>query len=360
MTTRCSGKHPSRGLPIAVSTDRVPTRDHDLLPQKLHVEKTGLPCIRLESRVSCFAHVSRSDKDEPRGDTCIVPTSAPRNAQEKWFISARDRNFINAWGDSSPLELGRVMPNECWQGCEAPLANASVGVPQTKAPSSVFGTMRRDPQEETLRAEGDIIGSTSPALEEIEKPNPQGAFAMGQPCGDTSKRSLKDHVGTPLRTGRSVAIVAPFGVHTHPRVAHTTEDSARATITPTKGRTGPDGVDRSESEVPHSAVGDGCPDAVFFESAARSGQRGKWMATIITSLESLSLEEALAYLDSAEGDELSAAFSLARDRNLLDGDESEPDEAEVHHALFLLRRARGLNAPSFDLMRVQLRRLVAA
>ncbi len=84
------------------------------------------------------------------------------------------------------------------------------------------------------------------------------------------------------------------------------------------------------------------------------------MATIITSLESLSLEEALAYLDSAEGDELTAAFSLARDRNLLDGDTDDPDEAEVHHALFLLRRARGLNAPSFDLMRVQLKKLVAA
>jgi hypothetical protein len=84
------------------------------------------------------------------------------------------------------------------------------------------------------------------------------------------------------------------------------------------------------------------------------------MATIITSLESLSLEQALAYLDSAEGDELSAAFALAKDRNLLDGDTDEPDEAEVHHALFLMRRARGLNAPSFDLMRVQLRRLVAA
>jgi hypothetical protein len=82
--------------------------------------------------------------------------------------------------------------------------------------------------------------------------------------------------------------------------------------------------------------------------------------TIITSLESLSLEEALVYLDSAEGDELSAAYSLAKDRNLLDGDTSEPDEAEVHHALFLLRRARGLNAPSFDLMRIQLRRLIAA
>lgn len=84
------------------------------------------------------------------------------------------------------------------------------------------------------------------------------------------------------------------------------------------------------------------------------------MTPIINSLDALSLEEALAYLDSAEGDELSAAYALARDRNLLDGDTNEPDEAEVHHALFLLRRARGLNAPSFDLMRVQLRRLVAA
>jgi hypothetical protein len=74
----------------------------------------------------------------------------------------------------------------------------------------------------------------------------------------------------------------------------------------------------------------------------------------------VTLEEALAYLDTAEGDELSAAFALAKDRNLLDGDSGDPDEAEVHHALFLLRRARGLNAPSFDLMRVQLRRLVAA
>jgi len=82
---------------------------------------------------------------------------------------------------------------------------------------------------------------------------------------------------------------------------------------------------------------------------------------VITTLESVSLEEALAYLDSAEGDELSAAYALAVDRNLLDdGPAKEPDEAEVHHALFLLRRARGLSAPSFDLMRVQLRRLVAA
>ena len=88
--------------------------------------------------------------------------------------------------------------------------------------------------------------------------------------------------------------------------------------------------------------------------------RMKAGTTIITSLESLSLDESLSYLDSANGDELAAAFALAKDRNLLDGSENEPDEAEVHHALFLLRRARGLDAPSFDLMRVQLRRLVAA
>ena len=80
----------------------------------------------------------------------------------------------------------------------------------------------------------------------------------------------------------------------------------------------------------------------------------------IATLESVSLEEALSYLDSAEGDELAAAYALAKDRNLLDGANKEPDDAEVHHALFLLRRARGLSAPSFDLMRVQLRQRVAA
>lgn len=84
------------------------------------------------------------------------------------------------------------------------------------------------------------------------------------------------------------------------------------------------------------------------------------MTKIIDSLENVSLEEALAYLDTAEGDELAAATALAQDRNLLAGSETGPDEAEVHHALFLLRRARGLTAPSFDLMRVQLRQRDAA
>jgi len=82
---------------------------------------------------------------------------------------------------------------------------------------------------------------------------------------------------------------------------------------------------------------------------------------IIKSLEEVTLEEALQYLETAEGDELAAAITLAKDRHLLDeSNPGEPDEAEVHHALFMLRRARGLSAPSFDLMRVQLRRLLAA
>lgn len=80
----------------------------------------------------------------------------------------------------------------------------------------------------------------------------------------------------------------------------------------------------------------------------------------IASLASLSLNEALAYLDETDGDELEAAYELARDRNRLDGSTSEPDETEVHQALFLLRRARGLTPPSFDLMRVQLRQRLAA
>jgi hypothetical protein len=80
----------------------------------------------------------------------------------------------------------------------------------------------------------------------------------------------------------------------------------------------------------------------------------------IRSLETVSAEEAEAYLEHTKGDELNAAYALACDRNRLDGSIAPPDEAEVHHALFLLCRARGKHAPSFDEMRVELRRRAAA
>jgi hypothetical protein len=79
----------------------------------------------------------------------------------------------------------------------------------------------------------------------------------------------------------------------------------------------------------------------------------------IRSLETVTLDEAVAYLEHARGDELDAAHALAWDRNRLDGSHAPPDAAEVHHALFLLCRARGQHPPSFDAMRVELRRRAA-
>jgi hypothetical protein len=83
----------------------------------------------------------------------------------------------------------------------------------------------------------------------------------------------------------------------------------------------------------------------------------------IESLTTVTLSEARAYVAFAGGDELRAAVRLAEDRSALAGEGprvSTPDETEVHHALFLLRRARGQAAPSFDSMRIDLRKKLAA
>jgi hypothetical protein len=90
------------------------------------------------------------------------------------------------------------------------------------------------------------------------------------------------------------------------------------------------------------------------------GSEGMKRKPSIKSLETVSLEEATAYLEHCGGDELGAAYALACDRNRLDGSIAPPDDAEVHHALFLLCRARGKRASSFDEMRVALRRRIAA
>ena len=74
----------------------------------------------------------------------------------------------------------------------------------------------------------------------------------------------------------------------------------------------------------------------------------------IRTLATVTTDESIAYLAAAKGDELDAALLLAIDRNLLASSPTAPDDAEVHHALYLMRKARGLDAPSFDLMRVQL------
>jgi hypothetical protein len=74
----------------------------------------------------------------------------------------------------------------------------------------------------------------------------------------------------------------------------------------------------------------------------------------------LTLSDANRYLRNAGGDELHAAIDAATEYLRQNGSTAGPDEIEIHHALFLLRRARGLGAPSFDAMRVELRGLLAA
>ena len=93
---------------------------------------------------------------------------------------------------------------------------------------------------------------------------------------------------------------------------------------------------------------------------AGEGANGMRRTPSIHSLETVTAEEAAAYLEHSGGDELSAACTLAWDRNRLDGSHAPPDDPEIHHALFLLCRARGKTSPSFDTMRVELRRRVAA
>jgi len=159
--------------------------------------------------------------------------------------------------------------------------------------------------------------------------------------------------------------VAQLGVNAIARVTHANRASAAAEEIESGCHDAPsDDSMTAACSAPNTTTGDGCPGGVpptkrLHGIVPRSPE--VWLMNHqIASLETVSLEEALAYLDTAEGDELQAAYALAKDRNQLDGSGAEPDDAEVHHALFLLRRARGLDAPSFDLMRIQLKRLVAA
>jgi len=102
------------------------------------------------------------------------------------------------------------------------------------------------------------------------------------------------------------------------------------------------------------------PLARHSQSVLGTGEEEKMMQRpMLSDLTSFTPELARAYMKAAKGDELAAAIALANDRNALDGSSAPPDDAEVHHALFLLRRAQGLPAPSFDDLRVALRQRAA-
>ena len=130
------------------------------------------------------------------------PTWSPRNEQEKWSNLLCDRNFNDAWGDSSPLELGRVMSNECWLRCEVPLISGD-GVPQTVVSSTGFEPMRRDPQG-ALRARGE---PRSALYRQLQSVSAKDSFAVA------SRRS-RGHAGTLMHPVGSAPSVATFGVRT--------------------------------------------------------------------------------------------------------------------------------------------------
>jgi hypothetical protein len=97
-----------------------------------------------------------------------------------------------------------------------------------------------------------------------------------------------------------------------------------------------------------------------FSNDTRNEGAGMKRKPSIKSLDTVSVEEATAYLEHCAGDELNAAYAIALERARLDGSRALPDDAEVHQALFLLCRALGKHATSFDEMRVELRRRLAA
>ena len=104
----------------------------------------------------------------------------------------------------------------------------------------------------------------------------------------------------------------------------------------------------------------GVPFVLLYTAYSRLEGSDLMKAPAIRSLDGVSLEEARAYIERAGGDELDAAFTLASDRNAFAGSMVAPDDFEIHHAFFLLRKARGMDAPSFDTMRIQLKRRAAA
>ena len=75
----------------------------------------------------------------------------------------------------------------------------------------------------------------------------------------------------------------------------------------------------------------------------------------LRSLATVTADEARSYLETARGDAIVAAIAIAIDRNALAGTDDPPDDQDVHHSLFLIHKALGMSAPSFDDTRAALR-----
>ena len=198
-------------------------------------------------------------------------------AKEKWSDQLCDRNFNNAWGDSSPLELGRVMPNECWLRYEAPLTKSEVDPWAVTLSSTELGPMRRDPRGLSVReATSTKVRSTSPvpsySCPARERKNLQSASAMGSSVA--SEQALFWAPRDAHAPRLSHASVALLGVTAVMRLAHTNRASRPEPRSHLRGPKKPTVSIRASERAPHATVGDGCPGGVLFKSAARSSQRG--------------------------------------------------------------------------------------
>jgi len=169
-----------------------------------------------------------------------------------------------------------VMPNGCWLRCEVRGTKKSGEVnDQFVTQSTVFGPMRRDPQGVTSKQGGSAFGISSITCRALvdQQTEPHGASAMGKLCGVTSKRSLSRSCRMPLRSGRSVAIVAPFGVSAISRFTHT-HRALESSFSHAYEVQETDGVIEASDVALIPPLGTGAPTLSFFESVARSDQRG--------------------------------------------------------------------------------------
>lgn len=188
--------------------------------------------------------------------TFALPTCPPRFAQEKWSQGSIDRNFHDAWGDSSPLELGRAMPNECRVQCEAPRQRRE-GVLHIAQPGTV-GSVRRD-------LHGSTQASCSRSTLGFEAPS---HWAASWPQAGLRA----SHGGTSVMVS---TVVAPFGVGALRVARKHTEPPCARWAAPTYEANRSRRCDATElaRELHLSAfgeaptVGDGCPGVVPFSKS---------------------------------------------------------------------------------------------
>lgn len=227
----------------------------------------------------------------------VAPTFPLRSLQTKWSAAKADRNLNEARVQSSALELeslqstGRVMFNERWLPCEAPLSESEGVLHTVTEPSVEQGAPRRDPRSTPFSPSRQA--TTFDCGHGRGYGQPRSASAMGSYV-DTSSRS-RGRDGTSTHPVAFMTSGAPFDASAATRLAIVSQRSQRSQRSRRSQRSqtpatrdghifGDLDSSRPCSSVDHRAssafwapkaiVGDGCPGVVTMNKAARSSQRG--------------------------------------------------------------------------------------